>query len=64
MQGAESDWRTANSISIKETFSEENGYDLIFEDAKQKQENRIMAPLHLAITVKHSMRYSNISEFQ
>lgn len=41
--GAESDWRTANSISIKETFSEENGYDLIFDDAKQKQENQIMA---------------------
>lgn len=41
--GAESDWRTANSISIKETFSEENGYDLIFEDARQKQENQFMA---------------------
>lgn len=41
--GAESDWRTANSISIKRTFTQERGYDLIFEDARQKQENQIMA---------------------
>ena len=26
--GAESDWRTANSESMKSTFSEENGYKL------------------------------------
>lgn len=41
--GAESDWRTANSISIKQTFTQERGYDLLFEDAKQKQSNQIMA---------------------
>lgn len=41
--GAESDWRTANSESMKETFSKENGYDLIFDDAQQKQENQITA---------------------
>lgn len=41
--GAESDWRTANSESMKETFSEENGYELIFDDAQQKQENQITA---------------------
>ena len=41
--GAESDWRTANSASMKETFSEKNGYDLIFDDAQQKQENQIAA---------------------
>ncbi len=41
--GAESDWRTANSTSMKETFSEENGYDLIFDDAQQKQENQLAA---------------------
>lgn len=41
--GAESDWRTANSISIKETFTPERGYDLIFEDARQDQSNQIMA---------------------
>ena len=36
--GAESDWRTANTESMKSTFSEENGYELIFDDAQQKQE--------------------------
>lgn len=41
--GAESDWRTANTASMKETFSEENGYNLIFDDAQQKQENQIAA---------------------
>lgn len=41
--GAESDWRTANSESMKETFCEENGYELIFDDAQQKQENQITA---------------------
>ncbi|MGN1167540.1 MAG: ABC transporter substrate-binding protein [Lachnospiraceae bacterium] len=41
--GAESDWRTANSISIKEAFSVQKGYDLIFSDAQQKQEKQIMA---------------------
>lgn len=41
--GAESNWRTANSISIKQTFTPERGYDLLFEDAKQKQSNQIMA---------------------
>ena len=41
--GAESNWRTANSISIKQTFTPDRGYDLLFEDAKQKQSNQIMA---------------------
>ncbi|NLG05196.1 MAG: ABC transporter substrate-binding protein [Clostridia bacterium] len=41
--GAESDWRTANSTSMKTTFTEENGYELIFDDAQQKQENQIAA---------------------
>jgi simple sugar transport system substrate-binding protein len=41
--GAESDWRTANTESMKSTFSEENGYELIFDDAQQKQENQIAA---------------------
>ena len=41
--GAESDWRTANTESMKSTFSEENGYELIFDDAQQKQENQISA---------------------
>ena len=41
--GAESDWRTANSESMKSTFSTDNGYELIFDDAQQKQENQITA---------------------
>ena len=41
--GAESDWRTANTESMKSTFSEENVYELIFDDAQQKQENQLTA---------------------
>lgn len=41
--GAESDWRVANSESMKEVFTEEKGYRLLFEDARQIQENQIMA---------------------
>ncbi len=41
--GAESEWRVANTESVKTALSEENGYDLIFEDARQEQENQIRA---------------------
>ncbi|MBQ9766133.1 MAG: ABC transporter substrate-binding protein [Lachnospiraceae bacterium] len=41
--GAESDWRSANTESMKETLSERNGYRLIFEDGQQKQSNQITA---------------------
>lgn len=41
--GAESDWRTANTRSFQSTFTEANGYTLIFDDAQQKQENQIKA---------------------
>ncbi len=41
--GAESDWRSANTESMKTTFSKENGYTLIFEDGQQKQANQITA---------------------
>lgn len=41
--GAESDWRAANTESMKAVFTEENGYHLLFEDARQKQENQISA---------------------
>jgi simple sugar transport system substrate-binding protein len=41
--GAESDWRTANTESMKSTFTEANGYTLLFDDAQQKQENQIKA---------------------
>ena len=41
--GAESDWRVANSESMKSVFTEERGYRLLFEDARQIQENQILA---------------------
>jgi len=41
--GAESDWRLANTKSMRETFSAENGYKLILKDAQQKLENQIAA---------------------
>ena len=40
--GAESEWRTANSESIKSSAAEA-GIDLKFSDAQQKQENQIKA---------------------
>jgi len=40
--GAESEWRTANSESIKSS-AKESGIDLKFSDAQQKQENQIKA---------------------
>jgi ABC-type sugar transport system substrate-binding protein len=40
--GAESEWRTANTISIKDSAAKE-GIDLKFSDAQQKQENQIKA---------------------
>ena len=39
--GSESDWRIACTESLKSTFTQENGYYLIFEDAQQKQENQL-----------------------
>jgi len=41
--GAESDWRTANTESMRATFDEKKGYELIFDDGQQKQENQIKA---------------------
>jgi ABC-type sugar transport system substrate-binding protein len=40
--GAESDWRTGNTVSIKEE-AERLGVELRFADAQQKQENQIKA---------------------
>lgn len=41
--GAESDWRNANTISMQQALSPENGYRLILDDAQQKQEKQITA---------------------
>ena len=41
--GSESVWRTANTASIQRVFTKERGYFLIFDNARQKQENQIKA---------------------
>ncbi|WP_024286849.1 ABC transporter substrate-binding protein [Cellulomonas sp. KRMCY2] len=41
--GAESGWRAANTKSIQDTLTADNGFDLKFSDAQQKQENQIQA---------------------
>ncbi|MGN0413310.1 MAG: ABC transporter substrate-binding protein [Lachnospiraceae bacterium] len=41
--GSESVWRTANSVSIQSALTTENGYFLMFSNARQKQENQIKA---------------------
>ena len=41
--GSESDWRMASTESVKEAFSSAAGYNLIFDDAQQKQENQLKA---------------------
>ena len=41
--GQESDWRTANTDSIKGTIEGHEGWTLIYDDAQQKQENQIKA---------------------
>lgn len=41
--GSESVWRTANTNSIKNIFTKENGYFLIFNNARQKKENQVKA---------------------
>jgi len=46
--GAESEWRVANSVSIKET-ADKLGVELRFLDAQQKQENQIEAIRKLII---------------
>lgn len=41
--GAESDWRVANTESMRRSLSEENGFELLFSNARQKQENQFKA---------------------
>ncbi len=41
--GHESDWRIANSESFKNTFTQEKGYQLIFDDADGNQNKQIEA---------------------
>ncbi len=48
--GSESVWRTANTASIKNVFTKENGYFLIFSNARQRQENQIKSLEKLYLT--------------
>ena len=41
--GAESDWRVANTASMMEALSEEQGFELLYDNARQKQENQLLA---------------------
>lgn len=41
--GSESVWRTANTNSVQRALTKDNGYFLIFNNARQKQENQIKA---------------------
>ncbi len=41
--GAESDWRVANTASMTQALSEENGFELLYSNARQKQENQLVA---------------------
>ncbi len=41
--GSESEWRTADTVSVQNTFNEDPDVTLIYSDAQQKQENQIKA---------------------
>ena len=41
--GQESDWRTANTDSINGTIEAHEGWELVYSDGQQKQENQIQA---------------------
>ncbi|MCR4903699.1 MAG: ABC transporter substrate-binding protein [Butyrivibrio sp.] len=41
--GAESDWRSANTDSMLGTFTEQEGYYLVYKNGQQKQANQITA---------------------
>lgn len=41
--GSESGWRTANTESVQDAFTQKSGYFLIYNNARQKQENQLKA---------------------
>ena len=41
--GSESAWRFANTQSIQQAFTPENGFFMVFDNARQRQENQIKA---------------------
>jgi ABC-type sugar transport system substrate-binding protein len=52
--GAESEWRVANTESMKAALSEKNGYELYFDDARNEQENQIRA---IRIFIQQEVKY-------
>lgn len=41
--GSESGFRTANTESVQNAFTQQNGYFLIYNNARQRQENQLKA---------------------
>ena len=41
--GSESDWRLANTKSMMDTFTNDKGYELVIQNAKQQQDNQFAA---------------------
>ena len=41
--GAESDWRSANTVSMQNAFLPDEGYSLLYKNGQQKQANQITA---------------------
>lgn len=41
--GSESGWRTANTESVQTVFTKKNGYFMLYNNARQKQENQFKA---------------------
>ena len=41
--GQESDWRTANTDSVNSAIEGHEGWELVYSDGQQKQENQIQA---------------------
>ena len=44
--GAESDWRSANTQSMLESFTEEYGYSMIYENGQQKHNTACHSECH------------------
>lgn len=41
--GSESDWRAANTLSMTQALCLGNGYELLYENGRQRQENQLLA---------------------
>ena len=52
--GAESDWRSANTDSMLNAFTEEKGYSLVYKNGQQKQANQIT---HVRMFIQQDVDY-------